>query len=236
MKIQIFKILVTLAVTIFLVISMLFSIETSKSDEHQFENESQALPYPEIDTGQRGKLGIDKNINESSVDMYLNRGDSVYYDVRMLIDPANFERIGGDSYLSGFVDGFEVVSYPYLAPVSGLPKSVGEGYKGPTLFKIDDTGKYVPNYEESYYILETLFPKDKYIFLMCGAGGYAGSTKNLLVSLGWDENKIYNVGGYWNYNGQNNINVLTIHDDKYTYDFWKIPYHEIDFELLHEIK
>ena len=29
---------------------------------------------------------------------------------------------------------------------------------------------------------------------MCGGGGYAGMTKKLLVSLGWDENKIYNVG------------------------------------------
>ena len=30
---------------------------------------------------------------------------------------------------------------------------------------------------------------------MCGGGGYAGMTKNLLVSLGWDENKIYNTCG-----------------------------------------
>ena len=28
---------------------------------------------------------------------------------------------------------------------------------------------------------------------MCGGGGYAGMTKTMLVSLGWDENKIYNV-------------------------------------------
>ena len=46
-------------------------------------------------------------------------------------------------------------------------------------------------------IIEQIFPKDKVIFLMCGGGGYAGMTKNFLVSMGWDENKIYNVGGYW---------------------------------------
>ena len=33
-------------------------------------------------------------------------------------------------------------------------------------------------------ILEYLFPKDKFIFIMCGAGGYANFTKQMLVSLG----------------------------------------------------
>ena len=46
-------------------------------------------------------------------------------------------------------------------------------------------------------ILEDLFPKDKKIFLMCGGGGYAGMMKNLLISLGWNQDNIYNVGGYW---------------------------------------
>ena len=30
-------------------------------------------------------------------------------------------------------------------------------------------------------------------------------TKKLLVSLGWDKNKIYNVGGYWAYEGKNKV-------------------------------
>ena len=154
------------------------------------------LPQPELSEGQRGQLGIDKNINESTIDFYLDREDSVYRDMRMLKDDGAYENIGGDSYISGFVKGFEVVPYPYLAPLSGLPEEIGEGYTGKTLFRIED-GKYVANYKESLDILEYLFPKDKTIFLMCGGGGYAGFTKNLLVSLGWDENKIYNVGGYW---------------------------------------
>ena len=91
----------------------------------------------------------------------------------MLKDPGNYEAIGGDSYLSGFVKGFEVVPYPYLVNVSGLPKEVGDTYKGNTLFTEKD-GKYTANYKESMDILEYLFPKDKNIFLMCGGGGYAG--------------------------------------------------------------
>ncbi len=194
-----------------------------------------SLPQPELSEGQRGQLGIDKNINEGTIDNYLNREDSVYRDMRMLKDDGIYENIGGDSYISGFVKGFEVVPYPYLAPLSGLPEEIGEGYIGKTLFRLDENGKYVANYKESLDILEYLFPKDKTIFLMCGGGGYAGSTKNLLVSLGWDENKIYNVGGYWYYEGKNNIEVKTTKYGETSYQFYKIPYHNIDFDTLHEV-
>lgn len=194
-----------------------------------------SLPKPEVSEGLRGELGIDKNINEENIDQYLNRDDSVYRDMRMLVDVASYENIGGDSYLSGYIKGFEVVPYPYLAEVSGLPSEVGEGYKGKTLFKLVD-GKYVPNYSESMDILEYLFPRDKYIFLMCGGGGYAGMTKNLLVSLGWDANKIYNTGGYWYYEGENKVVVKNDNFDKPSYDFWKVSYHNIDFSELHEVK
>ena len=197
-------------------------------------NKLETLPKPEITSGERGMLGIDKNINEENIDKYLNRSDSVYRDVRMLKDEGNYESIGGDSYLSGFVKGFEVVPYPYLAPLSGLPESVGKGYQGKTLFSVNENGEYVANYEESLEILEYLFPKDKNIFLMCGGGGYAGMTKQLLVSLGWDENKIWNTGGYWNYNGENNVEVKNEKDN--TYAFWKVNYHNIDFSTLTEVK
>ena len=194
------------------------------------------LPKPEVTGGERGTLGIDKNINEENIDNYLNRSDSVYRDMRMLVDPGNYSAIGGDSYLSGFVKGFEVVPYPLLTEVKGLPEEVGKSYTGKTLFTETEDGKYKANYEEAMAYLEYYFPKDKNIFLMCGGGGYAGMTKKLLVSLGWDENKIYNVGGYWFYNGSNNIPVKKEKDNKTTYDFWKVIYHDIDFNSLTEVK
>ena len=200
-------------------------------------NNLKKLPEPIVSEGIRGEqFGIDKNINEETIDNYLNRSDSVYRDMRMLKDPGNYEAIGGDSYLSGFVKGFEVVPYPYLVPVSGLPEEVGDTYKGKTLFSIDSEGKYVANYEESLEILEYYFPKDKNIFLMCGGGGYAGMTKNMLIALGWNENKIYNVGGYWSYKGENNIQVKNETREEISYDFWKVTYHDIDFNNLHEVK
>lgn len=190
------------------------------------------LPKPVVTEGQRGQLGIDKNINEETIDKYLFREDSVYRDMRMLKDPGNYEAIGGDSYLSGIIKGFEVIPYPYLTEVKGLPKEVGNSYQGKTLFTQQTDGTYKANYNESMEILEYYFPKDKNIFLMCGGGGYAGMTKQLLVSLGWDENKIYNVGGYWYYNGTNNIQIKN--NDKY--NFWKLTYHDIDFKNLTEVK
>jgi len=194
------------------------------------------LPKPEVTGGERGKLGIDKNINEETIDKYLNREDAVYRDMRMLKDPGNYEAIGGDSYLSGYVKGFEVVPYPYLTRVKGLPEAVGDSYIGNTLFTEDENGKYVANYEESLAILEWLFPKDKTIFLMCGGGGYAGMTKNLLVSLGWDANKIYNTGGYWFYKGNNNVSVKREVNGEKKYDFYKVNYHNIDFDTLTPVK
>ena len=199
--------------------------KTSKTSE---------LPKPEISEGLRGTFGIDKNINETTIDNYLNRSDSVYRDMRMLKDPGNYEAIGGDSYLSGFIKGFEVVPYPYIVNVTGLPREVGKTYEGKTLFTLKD-GKYIANYNESLSILEYLFPKDKNIFLMCGAGGYAGSTKEMLVALGWDENKIFNIGGYWYYNGNNNVEVKRTTNNKTYYDFYKINYHNIDFTNLTKV-
>ncbi len=115
-----------------------------------------SLPEPELAEGQRGELGIDKNVNESTIDQYLGRSDAVYRDLRMLKDPGNYEAIGGDSYLSGFVDGFEVVPLPYIVNVTGLPEAVGDTYKGKTLFNFDGE-KYAANYKESLQILEYHF-------------------------------------------------------------------------------
>ena len=77
--------------------------------------ENNSLPKPEVTDGIRGEqFGIDKNINEETIDNYLGREDTVYRDMRMLKDPGNYEAIGGDSYLSGFVKGFEVVPLTIL--------------------------------------------------------------------------------------------------------------------------
>ncbi len=220
-------IIILSVIIVCLLVGLIVLIVKDKKDETASLND---LPKPEVTGGSRGELGIDKNINETNIDKYLNRKDAVYRDMRMLEDPANYEAIGGDRYLSGYIKGFEVVPLPYIVNVT-LPGIVGETYKGDTLFTNKD-GQYIANYEESMGLLERYFPKDKIIFLMCGGGGYAGMTKNLLVSLGWNPDKIYNVGGYWYYRGNNNIEVKKTENGKDTYAFDKVPYHEIKFSRL----
>ena len=220
---------------LFIIIALILSLNLCGCSN---DDKLSELPKPEVTGGIRGEqFGIDKNINEETIDEYLGRSDSVYRDMRMLKDPGNYEAIGGDSYLSGFVKGFEAVPYPLLVNVTGLPEEVGESYTGKTLYTLTDDGKYIANYEESLEILEYYFPKDKNIFIMCGGGGYAGQTKTMLVELGWDEDKIYNVGGYWYYKGNNNVEVKKTNEDgSISYDFWKVTYHDIDFNNLHEVQ
>ncbi len=228
--------LVIIGIAIFISIGYFVVDKNNNTKENNSNDNLKELPLPEVTGGTRGELGIDKNINEQTIDEYLNRNDSVYRDMRLLDDPGDYESIGGDSKLSGYVKGFEVIPLPYIIPVSGLPESVGNTYQGETLFSLDSNGKYVANYEESMSIIEEYFPKDKYIFLMCGGGGYAGMTKNFLVSLGWDTNKIYNVSGYWYYDGKNNVEVKKVTDKGITYDFDSVPYIDIDFTKLHKLK
>ena len=200
------------------------------------------LPEPELSEGLRGKYGIDKNINETTIDNYLNRTDTVYRDVRMLVDTASWENKGGDRYLSGYIEGFEVIPAPYLASYTEEyvkqkeKENVSGLYQGKTLFTYNEDGTYTPNYKESMDILETIFPKDKNIFIICGAGGYAGQVKNMLVKLGWDEDKVRDIGGYWYYEGEHSINIKETRDGKDYYNFSKVPYYDIDFDSLTEIK
>ena len=235
-KITIFVLVLITLLSLCIILPVLKFDPSKTADAPAFQISYSALPAPEIASGERGLFGIDRHINESTIDNYLDRPNVVYRDVRLLEDPANYAAIGGDSNLTGFIRGFEVVPYPYLASTSDLPDTVGEGYNGPTLFTLDETGNYRANYAESLTILETLFPKDKAIFLMCGGGGYAEMTKQFLLSLGWDGEKIYNVGGYWNYHGDNAITVQNNSYGDTTYDFWKIPYHAINFDTLHALK
>lgn len=200
------------------------------------ENVLEPLPAQEKSEGLRGTYDIDKNINEKTIDNYLGRSDVAYRDVRMLEDTATWENKGGERDLTGFVKGFEVIPYAYLTefPEAYVEQKRSENvsglYEGKTLFRLDEEGNYVANYKESMSILEYIFPKDKTIFLMCGAGGYANFTKQMLGALGWDTSKIYNVGGYWNYDGKNAISTKIEGSDKC--DFSKVPYHNIDFDRL----
>ena len=196
------------------------------------------LPAPEVD-GQ-SIFGVDKNINMDTIDNYLGRDDVAYIDVRMLFDPAEFSEIGGEANLTRTIKGFKVVPYPYIATLAELP--VPGAYTEQTLYTVswnDGTiTSITANYMESDIILDELFPKDKVIFLMCGGGGYAGMMKSLLIYLGWDENLLYNIGGNWNYTGENSLELIIYPEDakdNLIYATWRADYAYIDFSKLQRV-
>ena len=227
---------ILLAAAAALCIGLLASCAADKNETPKLPE----LPLPQAD--ESSQFGIDKNINQQTIDEWLGRDDVAYRDVRMLFDTADYGSIGGEADLTATIEGFKVVPYPYLATMQSLP--VANAYQGNKLFEVvwngDGSVKSAePLYEESMMILEELFPKDKAIFLMCGGGGYAGMTKQLLLFLGWDENKLYNTGANWTYTGDHALELVVYPEDKdgnNIYATWRADYAYIDFERLHAIK
>lgn len=202
------------------------------------DGKTKALPIAEPDTD--NQFGVDKNITIENIDAYLGREDTVYRDMRMLFDPADYESIGGEADLSSTIQGFKVVPYPYIASLNTLP--VSGAYDGDCLFAVqwaeDGSIKMAKaNYEESTMALEELFPKDKNIILTCGGGGYAGMMRSLLIHLGWDESKLYNIGGAWQYKGDNKLEIISYPEDANEdpiFATWRADYAYIDFARLHK--
>ena len=212
-----------------LVIMLMCSLSAAafaETGQSAFEVLPVAEPNPE------NPFGVDMNVNMDSIDDYLKLSDAVYRDMRMPVDPYDYDAIGGSSIASATIEGFAMIPYPKLAPCLNMPEALGDGYDGPTLFSIDENGSYLANYAESEAILERLFPKDKAILLMCGAGGYAGMTRNLLVGLGWNGDMIINVGGYWDYSGDRSLSVLSEDSGDGLYGFNGTEFYDIDFTHL----
>ena len=203
--------------------------------------ETAVKPLPAAQTDENSQFGVDKNINMETVDEYLGREDVVYRDVRMLFDPADYGAIGGEADLTRTISGFKIVPYPYLATLSQLP--VEGAYDGDCLFEViwTEGGKVEsakPRYAESVQIMEELFPRDKSIFLMCGGGGYAQMTKELLIYLGWEEAMLYNIGANWTYTGENALELIIYPEDadgQKTYATWRADYAYIVFDKLQPI-
>ena len=114
----------------------------------------------------------DSVINKTNLGDYMNRSDVTYIDLRGV----------EDAYITGHIKGFETVEY------FGFMKGNGE-----QLFTADNQPRYV----ESVQILNTLFPKNQTIFLMCQSGGRVKGMMALLEAQKYDMSKVYNVTG-WN--------------------------------------
>ena len=169
-------------------------------------------------------FGVDKNVNIGTIDSYLNLDNVVYRDMRLLVDSQGYDGLTPTSsgMLTATIEGFRVSPLPYIAnlwegmlppPVLDNPIEVDYVPLFNVVWNEDGTIERIDeNYEESMYVLEEIFPQDKLIFLMCGGGGYAWMTKQILLKLGYDETKVYNIGGFWAYNGDHQVDLVTYYD------------------------
>ena len=177
------------------------------------------------------------SLSDSELEFFKSKNLSIpnsLVNLDLYVTPNDFKEV--NDYIYEFEIGKDEYGY-YEDGFDGWTTldASNDGETWDTLFSIENN-EYIPNYNESISIINSLFPKDKYIFLMCGGGGYASMTKNLLISLGYDQNKIYNVGGYWYYEGKNKVEVKQINENnEVTYNFDLVTYHNIDFNTLTKI-
>ena len=170
--------------------------------------------------------------------------------MRLLVDSQGYDDLTPTSsgMLTATIEGFRVSPLPYIAnlwdgmlPPPVLDNPIDNDWV--PLFDVEwgEYGEVVSvtdNYEESMYVLEEIFPKDKLIFLMCGGGGYAWMTKQILIKLGYDKSKVYNIGGFWSYNGKHRVELITFYDgenqgayENEFYSFYNANYMNIETTL-----
>lgn len=200
-------------------------------------------------------FGVDKNVNVGTIDKYLGLDNVAYRDMRLLVDSQGYDGLAPNSsgMLTATIEGFKVSPLPYIAnlwegmlPPPVLDAPVKVDYT--PLFNVvwGEHGEVISiseNYEESMYVLKEIFPEDKLIFLMCGGGGYAWMTKQILLKLGYEETKVYNIGGFWGYNGKNRVELETYYDkegnglyENKFYSFYNADYMNIKETLKHLTK
>ena len=226
--------IVLCCLSVVICLSMFLTACTSANNSDSTEESLAPLPPPARDGGM---FGVDENINQSTIDDWLERPDVTYIDMRMLYDPADFSEIGGKPNLTRTLPGFRVVPLPYIATLDAMP--VPNAYTGDKLFDVvwGEGGEILsvtPNYVESETILYEIFPRDSVIFLMCGGAGYSYLTRQFLTYMGWDESMIYSTGGNWYYEGTRSLDMTIDNNEDYIAT-WRVNYAYIDFANLRSI-
>lgn len=201
--------------------------------------DDEPLTLPDACPDPQSPFAVDERINVHTIDDYLNAKNVVFRDMRLIKDPAAYEDIGGSADLNTTIEGFKIVPFPYVGTLAPLP--VSGAYDGERLYDIEwgegiEILAATARFDQSEQILEELFPKDKDIVLMCGGGGYAGMMRSLLIYLGWNPDRIYNLGGMWDYEGDHVIELIYYDDDgNPCYYLWRADIAPIEFDQLNAV-
>ena len=152
------------------------------------------------------------SVNTQNIDNYLFRDDVIYVDLRP------YAEIAKEGHIAGF--GFYPF-YDFIATMEGS-KDIDGSPKDNRLFKMKNergklgqVGNFEPNYVESEQILNTLFPKDKYIFAITISCNESIYFLNLLIQYGYQPQKLYNIGGFSIGTGLENKAYVNIENPKY---------------------
>jgi hypothetical protein len=134
-------------------------------------------------------------INTRNIDHYMFRNDVQYVDLR-----------SGESIINnGYIAGFEFIPYYSIiasfSEFDGLYQMKGTVDENGNRVSPGQIGGFVAQYEESKSAIESLFSKDKYIFIISIGGSESAYLINLLIQLGYDGNLLYNIGGVSNSDG-----------------------------------
>ena len=152
-------------------------------------------------------------INVSNLDDYLFREDTYYVDTREI-----------NQWLEeGHVAGF--VNIPFYQAIANIKTSTDVLYSfdrirdasGNVTVSLGEPGSFTENYNESLFILNAIFPKNKNIIFLSTAGVEASYLIALLIQVGYDGSKLYNAGPFSNSVGSN-IAYRDYKDAKYLVD------------------
>ena len=127
-----------------------------------------------------GYAVLPAEVNMANIDKLVGRPNAKYVDLRNVTD----------KYISGYIDGFENISFFEYLDNRALTRNTVWDFTA-----ADITSKA---------ILGNIFgDKNREVFLMCGSGTRAGYVKAALEEIGYT--KVYNVGGIKDYEGTRKI-------------------------------
>lgn len=127
-----------------------------------------------------GAAALPAEVTMANIDGLLGRPGAKYVDLRNI----------KDKYVSGYIDGFELVSFFEYLEGNALVRNNGWEFSAADI--------------ESKLVLENIFgDKNREVFLMCGSGTRAGYVKAALEEIGYK--KVFNAGGIRDYEGKKKI-------------------------------
>lgn len=131
------------------------------------------------------------SVTVENIDNYLFRDDCQYIDLRP------YSWIAKEGHIAGFS------FYPFYDFIASNTQEdrLFSFSKISNEINLGDVGSFTPNYVESEQLINTIFSKEKNIFIISQSGTESIYFINLLVQLNYDCSKLYNIGGFSISNG-----------------------------------